>query len=32
MFVFAMDMMLPPLHTEDCQENPSAGDLSDNSH
>ena len=31
MFVLAMDMVLPPLNAEDCQENRSAGDLSDNS-
>jgi hypothetical protein len=30
-FVFAMDMVLPPLNTEGCQENRGAGDLSDNS-
>src|SRR6266480_3060419 len=31
MFVLAMDMVLPPLNTEDRQEHRSAGDLSDNS-
>jgi hypothetical protein len=30
-FVFAMDMVPPPLNAEDCEENRSAGDLSDNS-
>jgi hypothetical protein len=31
MFIPAMDVVLPPLNTEDCEENRSAGDLSDNS-
>src|SRR5581483_3681546 len=31
MFVLAMDVMSPPLNTEDCQEGRGAGDLSDNS-
>ena len=30
-FVFAMDVVPPPLSAEDCQENHRAGDLSDNS-
>jgi hypothetical protein len=30
-FVAAMEMVSPPLDTEDRQENRSAGDLSDNS-
>ena len=31
MFVFAMDMVSPPLSAEECQEKRSAGDLSDDS-
>ena len=31
MTVLAMDMVPPPLNAEDCEENRSAGDLSDNS-
>jgi hypothetical protein len=31
MTVLAMDMVPPPLNAEDCEENRSTGDLSDNS-
>jgi hypothetical protein len=31
MFIVTMETVLPPLTTEDCQEDRGTGDLSDNS-